>query len=113
MRFVRPLNPLFSARIVVERNFNHSNIVATIKRMPFPLKLREFVMKQVCCTHDGAFMYGVESVDGVVVDYGMNVKKVVRGRSTGFVKITPAEDDENQCHLELLSMLDAGGIVPQ
>ena len=57
------------ARLVWTANGPHDTVCATIKRMPFPLTSREFVVRQICAIDGGVFSWFCSSANDKV-DYG-------------------------------------------
>ena len=97
------------ARLILSRSGPHDQVLATIKKMPFPLNNREFVGRQVCATDaNGDLLNTYVAVDDVV-DYGMSTR-TVRGVGRTLVRITPS--GESQCKVALIQYLDAGGVLP-
>jgi hypothetical protein len=95
-----------AARILVEENAPHDQLVATIRRLPFFVKGREAVMRQICCSGpDGSFQYAAATDDTVVVDYGTSVP-LVRVGIYQFVSITPVGDG-NQCLYTMVAYVSA------
>ncbi|GMI32785.1 hypothetical protein TeGR_g3036 [Tetraparma gracilis] len=101
------------ARLVIERNSPHSDSVATIKKVPFPFRPREFVVRQVACAlNSGSLLLAVTSIGGTVVDYGMRSSAAaVRGTMRDLLVISPTAT-ENQCDVTQFAYMDAGGRVP-
>jgi hypothetical protein len=78
------------ARLVANKNSPHDIIAASIKRMPFPLRDREFVVRQICATDEknaGVLLLAVESVVDEI-DYGMSTK-VARGSVRAIFRFSP------------------------
>jgi len=87
----------------------HDQVVATIKKMPFPLNNRELVGRGVCATDaNGDLLIAVVPVDDVI-DYGMSTR-AVRAVTSTLMRITPS--GESQCKVTLNQYVDAGGVVP-
>ena len=100
------LNP---ARLLQRANTAHDQDFATIKRMPFPLRNREFVGRQVCATDtNGDLVVAFVPVDDLV-DYGMNTR-TVRGLTRALMRFTPS--GESQCKVTLIMYVDACGVIP-
>jgi len=99
------------ARFVVVANSANDNVVATVKKFPFPCSPREFVVRQVGVVEDGTedLLYCSHSVY-LDVDYGTTYKSV-RGAITGLVRFTKL--GEEQCTVVLYQYADAGGVIPQ
>jgi len=82
---------------------------ATIKKMPFPLHNREFVVHQVCCSDvNGDLLITTVPVDEVI-DYGMKTN-LVRGLARTLVRLISA--GESQCKVVYYMFGDAGGRIP-
>jgi hypothetical protein len=62
-----------------------------------------------CELDDGSYVHASESVDGIVVDYGMH-PNAVRGRTKALFQIVAAADD--MCNVVFYQVLDAGGRIP-
>ena len=99
------------ARVILARLSKHDMTFAAVKKMPFPLHNREFVGRQLCFTDQGGrLVVAFEPPrEEIVVDYGRRMN-AVRGRATGFLRLTPIAGA--QCRLELYQQVDAGGRVP-
>jgi len=97
------------ARLIVSGSGPHDYVLATIKKMPFPLQNREFVVRQVSAADtNGDLLYAALPV-GDVIDYGMT-SRTVRGVSRGIIRITPS--GKSQCKITYNQYLDAGGVIP-
>jgi len=98
------------ARLLLRANTPHDHLVATIKKMPFPLSNREFVNRIVFATDiNSDLLITFVPVDDVI-DYGMSTR-TVRGVSRALVRFTPS--GELQCKVTLIQYLDAGGVIPR
>jgi len=88
-----------SVRLVWTTNGLHDNVVATIKRPPFPLHRREFVARQFCTVDDGVLSSFTSSVDETV-DYGEKKfpsrSGAVRALTTSLVRFKPVEGRADQ-----------------
>jgi hypothetical protein len=100
------------AKCMLSQSSKHDFAWALVKKMPFPLHNREFVARQICFTDEhGRFVSVFEPPrEEIVVDYGRRMN-AVRGRATGFLRLTPIAGGA-QCKLELYQQVDAGGRVP-
>jgi len=99
-------NPAFLKQ---RENGHHDQVFATIKKMPFPLNNREFVIRQVCSTETaGDLLITTVSVNELA-DYGMS-KRTVSGALRAVVRFTP--ECESQCKIAYCLYLDAGGRIP-
>jgi hypothetical protein len=100
------------AKCMLSQSSKHDFAWALVKKMPFPLHNREFVARQICFTDDhGRFVSVFEPPrEEIVVDYGRKMN-AVRGRATGFLRLTPIAGGA-QCKLELYQQVAAGGRVP-
>jgi len=102
------------ALLVAKQATRHDIVVATIKKLPFPLHNREFVNRCVCVQADtlrdtlGDFFITSVPVDGGI-DYGMNPRSV-RGVSISILQFTSSSD--SQCTVSYTQKLDAGGQIP-
>ena len=97
------------ARLVVSEASPHDIVVATVKSLPFPLKKREFVFRQICYAEpDEEIVVVTESVDDDI-DYG-EIWKTVRGITRNFVRFLPLGNF--QCRVEYFQYADAGGEIP-
>jgi len=82
---------------------------AAIKKMPFPLRNREFVARQVAATDiNDDFLVVAVSTDEVI-DYGMNTN-TVRGVSKVIMRLAP--EGHERCKLTYHKYLDSGGQIP-
>ena len=97
------------ARLLQRANTPHDQVVATIKKMAFPLSNREFVGRFVCAADtNGDLLFTAVPVDDVV-DYGMSTR-TVRGVDRALMRVTPS--GESQCKVTYIQYLDAGGAIP-
>ena len=101
------------ARLVVAKRSAHDWTVASIKKLPFPLRNREFVMRQLAARDDTSadtdcFIYVVAPADDVV-DYGA-CHNIVRGVAHTVITFTPI--GPNQCQLDFWQMIKPGGRIP-
>jgi len=97
------------ARLVQRRNGLNDAVVATIKKMPFPLNNREFVNRQLCCSDvNGDLLFAYAPVDDVI-DYGMNAR-AVRGLIRAIMRLTPT--GESQCKVTYHIYINANGRIP-
>jgi len=97
------------ARLMLNDEDCHDNSFATIKAMPFPLQMREFVGRQLCVTEaNGDLLLAVVPIDDVV-DYGMKTW-AVRGTSQCFLRLTSVGD--KLCEVTYYTRIDAGGHLP-
>ena len=61
----------YKARIVVSETTLHDSVVAAVHPLPFPLKPRLFIARQVCTETNGVLLYCAESVENAKqVDFG-------------------------------------------
>ena len=103
------------ARLVLDGD-GRQQLVATVKRMPWPLYHREFVTWVVWSKDDdGGFDVAAASVH-VDVDYGISVSSV-EGFTRLSAKIGPygemgANGRYNQCQMVITQIFDANGYVP-
>ena len=97
------------ARVIQSRGGPHDQVVATIKKMTFPLNNREFVARQVCATDTSGDLLITVVPIGDVIDYGMSTR-TVRGVSRALMRFTPS--GESQCKVTYIQYLDAGGVIP-
>ena len=96
-----------------ERLMNEK-IFGTIRRVPFPLTRREFVMKYIFRAEDDSVTVGIWPADDVV-DYGRNMGKTVRGAIKGLFtakNISKEISIGNQCKVTHYMKADAGGFLP-
>jgi len=97
------------ALLLVREHSKHDQVIATIKKMPFPLHNREFVGRQVCAMDtNGDLLITYVHVDDVV-DYGMSAR-TVRGSNRAILRFTPVGD--SQCSVTYSLHMDAGGVIP-
>ena len=94
----------------------NENIYGTVRRVPFPLTKREFVMKHIWRVNkdDESVSVGVWPAADVV-DYGRNMGKTVRGAIKGLFtakNISKEISIGNQCKVTHYMKADAGGFLP-
>jgi len=95
------------ARLRQRATSAHDQVFATIKKMPFPLNNREFMLRYLCATDtNGDLLVTYVPVDDVI-DYGMSTR-AVRAVSRALLRITPS--GESQCKVTYIQYLDAGGV---
>jgi len=97
------------ALMLANERSRHDHVVATIKKMPFPLHNREFVNRLVCCLDVNGDLLIVCVPVNNVIDYGMNTR-TVRGVSRALLWLTPY--GESQCKVTYIQYLDACGRIP-
>ncbi|GMH82067.1 hypothetical protein TL16_g09138 [Triparma laevis f. inornata] len=85
---------------------------ATVKKMPFILNNREFVLRFIWKSEEGKVLVALESVDDEF-DYGVKLKKT-RGFTRGLWQIEdlPVRGGAKQCRVTYVLKLDAGGNIP-
>ncbi|GMH72175.1 hypothetical protein TrLO_g7138 [Triparma laevis f. longispina] len=85
---------------------------ATVKKMPFILNNREFVLRIIWKSEEGKVLVALESVDDEF-DYGVKLKKT-RGFTRGLWQIEdlPVRGGAKQCRVTYVLKLDAGGNIP-
>ncbi|GMH53066.1 hypothetical protein TrST_g11050 [Triparma strigata] len=91
--------------------------LATVKRFPFPIDNREFVVRQIwksegLGTKVDKVLIAFESIDDEV-DYGKKLKKT-RGLTSGMFIYENLRDraGANQCKVTLVQNVESGGYVP-
>ena len=106
------------ARLEIRKGEGKINekLVATVKKMPFPLNKRQFVNRSIWRRKSEKTMaIAVVSVDDKV-DYGggISYRKLVRGQTKAIFTATNVESKGEipQCKIELLQYLDAGVHLP-
>ncbi|GMI17500.1 hypothetical protein TrLO_g6041 [Triparma laevis f. longispina] len=95
-------------------NFDRVNeaTLATIKRMPLTFDNREFVYRHIWKSEEGKVIIAFESVEeDLVVDYGVNKKKT-RAFTRGLWQIENVPSNVEQCHVTIVSNINAGGHIP-
>jgi len=97
------------ARLILKENTMHDCVVATVKRLPFPLNNREFVSRQVCAEDDNGDLVLAFSPVQAEVDYGKRFK-TVRGASAAFFTISSLGG--SQCSATICQRIDAAGRIP-
>ena len=97
------------ARLVVQDHTVHDNVVATIKKMPFPFKNREFVGRQLCLRDSNGDLLLVMVPANDVLDYGKILSVV---RATLNLVLRFHEINSNQCSVTMNQKLDAYGNIP-
>jgi hypothetical protein len=97
------------ARVVIADG-THENRVATVKKMPFPLRNREFVAAEICAQDDatGDLLFCAQSIPDKI-DYGRQFK-VVRGTDCTVTRILALSP--TQCKAVCFMHIDPGGKVP-
>jgi len=74
--------------LIQNKNGRHDQVVAAIKKMPFPVHNKEFVGRQVCTVdNNGDFLVAVVPFDDFI-DYGMKTR-AVRGVTRALMRLTP------------------------
>jgi len=92
------------ARLVWTTNGPHDNVIATVKKVPFPLRRREFVARQLS-VDDGVLSWFTYSVDANV-DYGSKkCARAVRARTTAAARFKPVEGRDDQCELHFVLLV--------
>jgi hypothetical protein len=91
----------------------HEKVFATVKKAPFLLHNREFVMKWLWKVENGKVTVGWVPEDRSI-DYGGGLGKLVRGTSAGLVLLenTSSVGSLPQCNILLQQSTNAGGKVP-
>ncbi|GMH86762.1 hypothetical protein TL16_g10646 [Triparma laevis f. inornata] len=86
--------------------------VATVKKLPFFVDNREFVVRLVWKSKTNKVLVAFESIKDEV-DYGITLKKA-RGLSRGLwlLEDLPARDGAKQCRVTHVVQLDFGGFSP-
>ena len=98
------------ARIVVSKNGDNDQIVATVKSFPFLTSNREFVVRFVHAkdAETGNIAIAQETVNETV-DYGKKMRKV-RGFTRVLFSAVPVAHDRSK--VTLVQVFDAGGHIP-
>jgi hypothetical protein len=101
------------AQLVLKEHTTHDFEWGVVKTMPFPLTKREFLARYLSFKQpNGDLVLAFDALpSSTKVDYGANLK-VVRAKTTGFVRFKPINDD-TQCDVILIQHGDAGGFVPE
>ena len=101
-----------SPRIIVRSNEVNTAVVATVKRFPFPLSNRDFVLHVSWHKLDeDNFVICSDSVDNdTAVDFGM-VNRNIRAQSTIFYSLKKIRQGTG-CTLEYYQVVDSGGLIP-
>ena len=94
----------------------NEKIFGTVRKVPFPLTNREFVIKYIWRVNEeeGSVSVGVWPADDLV-DYGRNMGKTVRGAIKGLFTATNIPSEKsigNQCRVTYYMVADAGGYLP-
>jgi hypothetical protein len=98
------------ALFIVTSNAPHDDTFAMVKKMPFPLRKREFINRKVHFMEpSGDLIICYEPVD-VTVDYGANMR-LIRAEARTLIRFSPTSP--KSCNVVLYSWLDAGGRVPK
>ena len=101
------------ARLVLDDSKPGETTVAMVKRFPFPLLNREFVLRDVFKVEANCdVMVAIESVD-INVEYGASFKSV-RGFTRALWRIVNISDRDRvkQCRVTVYQFIDAGGSIP-
>ena len=100
------------ARLILDYKAPNEAKMATIKKMPFPLLDREFVVRLVWKSDEDGVTIAVESIDEQV-DYGAKMN-TVRAHTQSFYRFHRllALGDVQQCRVTCYNYLDAGGRMP-
>ncbi|GMH90953.1 hypothetical protein TL16_g11919 [Triparma laevis f. inornata] len=87
---------------------------ATVKKMPFPLDNREFIVRLVWKSEDGKVLIAFEPADIEEVDYGLRLRSI-RARTRGIWQFENLQDrgGVKQCRVTLIQHFDIGGIIPK
>jgi hypothetical protein len=101
-------------RLIAKINSEHDSVIATVKRSPFPLSPREFLLRQLRAAEDddtGVLLYVADPLTSTtMVDYGTTFK-TVRGETRVYARFVPL--NETQCKITLHQYFDAGGWIPE
>ena len=80
------------ARLVGRMNDPNVTTSCIVKKMPFPMKSREFITRLVCATDtNGDVLVACVPADDVI-DYGMNIR-AVRGVSKSLIRFAPSGEN--------------------
>ena len=101
------------ARLIVEdKKVRNEIIFATVKKMPFLLTNREFVVRQIWMSDIDGITICAESTDAKV-DYGASFKTVRASmRALYRIENLPDQGQIKQCRVTFYQYLDAGGSIP-
>jgi hypothetical protein len=85
------------AKFIFEEYTKHDVKWSTVKTMPFPLTMREFLSRTLCFKESTGDLVVVSEPlpDEARVDYGANLK-AVRGKGTAILRAKPINGD-TQC----------------
>jgi len=97
------------ALLLADERSRHDHVVATIKKMPFPLHNREFVFHQVCCSDINGDLLLASVPADEAIDYGMKTN-TVRGVARNLMRLIPSGDSHSK--LTYYMYVDAGGRIP-
>jgi hypothetical protein len=87
------------ARIVVSEASRHDVVVATVKKLPFPLGNIEFVNRLIAFTDGADTVVVAEPVEEIaMIDYGMKIS-AVRCSTRILCRFTPISDDQCTCSI--------------
>ena len=87
----------------------NEQIVSFMKKLPFPFRPREFVMKVIWCKlEDDEYVYAWEPINEHL-NYGFH-NVAVRGLSSGFMKFRWKND--SQCYCRIVQSVNNGGSFP-
>jgi hypothetical protein len=103
------------ARLILHERSVHDVTWATVKKMPFPLRRREFVNRQLCFTdkQTGDLVVVFDPLPETdKVDYGGDESAMVRAATKGVLRLSPM-DDGSRCRVTLLQYAESGGFIPE
>ena len=106
-------NERHPVRIIVREYTPHDHLFATVKKMPFPFRLREVVFRMICASNEeGQRLIAFEGCDDPV-DYGKSFNSV-RAMTNGLLRLEPlpVHDGIPQCKVTLIQLTDIGWHIP-
>jgi hypothetical protein len=104
------------ARLEVRKGVQKRNekLIASVKKLPFPLNNREFVFRNLWKKNENESISVGSWPSDDEIDYGGEIKNVVRAEGRGLLIATniSKEGEIAQCKLDFKQHLDFGGFIP-
>ncbi|GMI23360.1 hypothetical protein TeGR_g15299, partial [Tetraparma gracilis] len=97
------------ARVVLDRRTDHDFIWAMVTKLPFPLRPREFVGRNICFKDSTGDLVVVFEPSEAEADYGVKLR-AVRAEAFAVLRFTPVRDD--RCKVTVVKKVDAAGNIP-
>ena len=95
----------------MQRNSEHDQLLANVRRFPWPMHHREFVARNVLAKEGPSLVVATDTsgIGDICADYGRKVR-TVRATAQYFFKVTPL--DGRRCTACFVGFVDAAGKVP-